>query len=32
VDKGDKWWKELEDIEEYIEKEVKKIAESKKDR
>lgn len=29
VDKGDKWQRELEDIEDYVNKEAKRIAESK---
>jgi len=32
VDKEDKWWKELEDMEEYIEEKVKRIVESKEKR
>ena len=31
MDKEDKWWKELEDMEEYMEKKVKRIVESKEE-
>ena len=31
VDKGDRWWKEFKDMEDYIKEEVKRIVESKEE-
>ena len=32
MDKGDKWWRELEDIKDYVKKQVKKMVESNEER